>query len=184
MAKDKNLKKNDIDLEEIRKLSEEADKNKNFQLGFETEFNDDILQIDIVDDIQNPEKSYKVYYAIEGILKTHLPKGDKYKDVNRFVREEKIIFLTGGKKKDHNGRRGADSRQAYISTHLEVALNALLKWVQEGGNTFDLFMTFRQLNIDRGYFKKDQLSDFNQSLIKSIHYNPKEDKDGQEGNGK
>ncbi|MFD2823237.1 hypothetical protein ACFS5M_06125 [Lacinutrix iliipiscaria] len=176
MAKDKDLKKNEIDLEEIKKLAAEADKNKNFQLGFETEFEDNILQLDIVDDIQNPDKSYKVYYAIEGILRTHLPKGDKYKEVRDFVREEKIIFLTGGMKKDETGKRGADSRQAYISTHLEVALNALLKWVQEGGNTFDLFMTFRQLNIDRGYFRKDQLSEFNQSLIKSIHYNPKKDK--------
>ena len=174
MSKDKNLKKEEINLEEIKKLAEEADKNKDFQLGFETEFEDDLLQIDIIDDIQNPEKSYKVYYAIEGILKTHLPKGDKYDEVRKFVREEKIIFLTGGKKKDENGKRGADSRQAYISTHLEVALNALLKWVQEGGNTFDLFMTFRQLNIDRGYFRKDELSEFNQSLIKSLHYNPKD----------
>jgi hypothetical protein len=80
-------------------------------------------------------------------------------------------------KKDASGRRGAVSRQAYISTHLEIAFNALLKWLQEGGNTFDLFMIFRKLNIERGYFTEDQLSDFNQSLIKSIHYNPKNDKE-------
>ncbi len=166
MAKKKTTREDNLNIEDIKRLAAEADKNKNFQLGFEDEFDDDILQIDIIDDIQNPEKSYKVYYAIEGILRTHLPKGDTYQDVRKFVREEKIIFLTGGKKKDINGVRGADSRQAFISTHLEVALNSLLRWVQEGGNTFDLFMAFRKLNIERGYFTEGELSEYDQTIIK------------------
>lgn len=171
---DKKTKKEDLSLEDIKKLALEADNNKSFQLGFENDLDDELIQVNIIDDVQNPDKAYKVYYAIEGILRTHLPKGDKFKDVRAFVREEKIIFLTGGKKKDETGKRGADSRQAYIATHLEVALNTLLKWVQEGGNTFDLFMMFRKLNIERGYFKEDQLSDFNQKLVKGLNFNPKE----------
>ena len=91
------------------------------------------------------------------------------------MREEKIIFLTGGKKKDQRGVRGADSRQAYISTHLKPALNALLEWIQEGGNSFDLFLRFRRLNIQYGYFREDELSEYNQSLITALNYNPKRD---------
>lgn len=174
MKEQKKEKILDFDLDEIKRLSEEADKNKNFQLGFEQEFESEPIFIDITEDIQNPDKAYKVYYAIEGILKTHLPSEDKYKELRRFVREEKIIFLTGGKKKDETGKRGADSRQAYISTHLEVALKILLEWIQESGNTFDLFLKFRKLNIDYGYFKEEQLSDYNQTLKKGLNWNSKD----------
>lgn len=154
----------DFSLEDIKKLAEEADKNKNFQLGFEEEFESEPIFIDMVDDIQNPDKSYKVYYAIEGILRTHLPSEDIYKELRRFIREEKIIFLTGGKKKNKYGIRGADSRQAYISSHLEVALKNLLEWIREGANTFDLFLRFRKLNIDYGYFNEEEISQYNQEL--------------------
>ena len=170
-------KKKDLDkeLEEIKKLSQEADSNKGFELGFEEDFKQYISKIDFIDDKQNPQESYRLYYAIEGILSSHLPKGPKYEKLIRFVREEKIIFLTGGKKKDQRGVRGADSRQAYISTHLKPALNALLEWIQEGGNSFDLFLRFRRLNIQYGYFREDELSEYNQSLITALNYNPKRD---------
>ncbi|MGJ8665186.1 MAG: hypothetical protein ACSHW7_02380 [Patiriisocius sp.] len=172
----KQIKNKANDIDEIKKLAEEADRNKGFQLGLEDDFKEDIFQIDLVDDVQDPEKAYKVYYAIEGILKTHLPKGKENSEVRRFVREEKIIFLTGGHKKDETGKRGADSRQAYISTHLEIAFNVVLKWLQEGGNTFDLFMKFRNLNIDRGYFEEQELSEYNQKLKKGLDWNPKDHK--------
>jgi len=171
--KENKIKKVDFNLEEIKKLSEEADKNKSFELGFEDEFESEPIFIDLVNDIQNPDKSYKVYYAIEGILKTHLPSDDIYKELRRFIREEKIIFLTGGKKKNKVGIRGADSRQAYISTHLEVALKSLLEWIQEGGNTFDLFLKFRKLNIEYGYFIEDELSEYNQLMSKIDNSNSK-----------
>lgn len=171
--KENKIKKVDFDLEEIKKLSEEADKNKNFELGFEDEFENEPIFIDLVNDVQNPDKSYKVYYAIEGVLKTHLPSDDTYKELRRFIREEKIIFLTGGKKKNKAGIRGADSRQAYISTHLEVALKSLLEWIQEGGNTFDLFLRFRNLNIEYGYFSEEELSEYNQLLAKIDSSNSK-----------
>jgi hypothetical protein len=103
------------------------------------------------------------FYAIEGILKSNLPTGPENEKIRTFVREEKIIFLTGGKKKDKNGLRGTDSRQAYISSHLEVALNTLIEWLQEGTGTYDLFLKFRNLNIQYGYFEKDELDKFSQS---------------------
>ncbi|MFH6956821.1 hypothetical protein ACHRV1_05390 [Flavobacterium aquidurense] len=163
---EKKVKKVDFDLEEIKKLSEEADRNKGLQLGFEQEFENEIMSFDVIDDIQNPEKAYKVYYAIEGILRTHLPSDEKYKELRRFIREEKIIFLTGGKKKNEAGIRGADSRQAYISTHLEVVLKNLLEWIQEGTSTFELFLKLRKLNIDYGYFKEEEISEYDQKLFK------------------
>lgn len=176
-------KKKDIDnLEEIKKLAQQADENKGFELGFEDDFVDDITQINFTDDKQNPKESHRLYYAIEGILKNHLPKGEAYEELRSFVREEKTIFLTG-KKKDKTGRRGADSRQAYISSHLSVALNTLFEWIKEGGNSFELFLKFRNLNIQYGYFKEEELSTFNQSLVQGLNFNPKANKDGQEGNG-
>lgn len=159
-------KSEDKNLEEIKKLAELADENKGFELGFEDEFQDDVKKIDFVDDKQNPAESHRLYYAIEGALRMHLPKGDTFKELRRVVREEKIIFLTGGKRKDETGRRGADSRQAYISTHLSVALNSVLEWIQEGGNSFELFLKFRKLNVDYGYFNEDESEDYNQIMKK------------------
>lgn len=173
MEKNK-IKKVDFNIDEIKKLSEEADKNKSFELGFENEFESEPIFIDLVNDIQNPEKSYKVYYAIEGILRTHLPSEDIYKELRRFIREEKNIFLTGGKKKNKAGIRGADSRQAYISTHLEIALQNLLEWMQDGGSTFDLFLRFRKLNIQYEYYTEGELAEYNQSLEQVT--NSKDDK--------
>ncbi len=174
--KEKKVKEENFDLDEIRRLSEEADRNNNFQLGFESEFENEPINIDLVGDIQNPDKAYKAYYTIESILRSHLPTGEQYKKVRHFVREEKIIFLTGGKKKNDFGLRGADSRQAYISTHLEVALKNLLEWIQEGGNTFDLFLKFRKLNIDYEYFGEEELSEYNQKIRKEFVHKPKMNK--------
>jgi len=168
-------KKQKENFEEIKKLAEEADKNKGFELGFEDDLVEDISQIDFIDDKQNPKESYRLYYTIESILRDHLPKGDQYISLREFVREEKIIFLSG-KKKDQRGIRGADSRQSYIASHLKVALKTLFEWINEGGNSFDLFLKFRNLNIEYGYFEEEQLSDFNQALITSIHFNPNKDK--------
>ncbi|GGG15240.1 hypothetical protein GCM10011344_14810 [Dokdonia pacifica] len=181
--KDKN-KKSEINFDEIRRLAKEADNNKGFDLGFEEDLVENNYDIDFTDDQQNPEESHRLFYAIEGILRNHLPKGDAYEELRTVVREEKTIFLTG-KKKDITGRRNADSRQAYISSHLKVALNTLFEWVSEGGNSFDLFMKFRALNIERGYFKEEELSDYNQKLKKGLNWNPKDHKknSGQAGNG-
>ncbi|AFU68577.1 hypothetical protein P700755_001723 [Psychroflexus torquis ATCC 700755] len=170
--KDKD-KKEGVNFEEIKRLAEEADNNKSFDLGFEEDLDENIYDIDFTDDQQNPKESHRLFYAIQGILKNHLPKGDSYDELRKVVREEKTIFLTG-KKIDNSGRRNADSRQAYISTHLKIALNTLFEWISEGGNSFDLFMKFRALNIERGYFEEDELSDYNQKLKKGLKGNSKD----------
>lgn len=160
-------KKKEIDddkLKRIEQLAKKADENKGFELGLEAEFSkEEILKLDFIDDKQNPDQSYKIYYAIEGILKSNLPTGPENEKLRRFVREEKIIFLTGGKKKDKFGIRGADSRQAYISTHLEVALNTLIEWLQEGTGSYELYLKFRSLNIKYGYFQEDELDKVDQT---------------------
>lgn len=169
-------KKNKLEnFDEIKRLAEEADKNKGFELGFEDDLVEDTFGIDFTDDQQNPKESYRIYYAIEGMLRNHLPKGDAYEELRKVVREEKTIFLTG-KRKDESGRRNADSRQAYISSHLKVALNTMFEWISEGGNSFDLFMKFRNLNVEYGYFKEEELSNFNQKLRKGLEWNPKDHK--------
>lgn len=46
----------------------------------------------------DPEQKHKVYYAgIEKLLKRVLPKGDRYKLVREYIREDKNIFLNRGK---------------------------------------------------------------------------------------
>jgi len=162
MSKKEVKVKEDSSLEEIRKLAEESDRNSGLSLGLEMEFEKELVQLNLIDDNQNPQESYRLYYAIEGILRTHLPP-TSVSEFAKYVREEKNIFLTGGKKKDFSGRRGADSRQAYISTHLEIALNELLRWMQESGNKFDLFLLFRTLNIKYGYFMEDEIGKANQN---------------------
>lgn len=152
----------DTTLEEIKKLADESDKNSGFQLGLESDFEEELIQLDLINDKQNPSESFRLFYAIEGILRTHLPPKSE-SEFSTFVREEKNIFLTGGMKKDASGRRGADPRQAYITTHLEVALNELLRWMQEGGNKFDLFLIFRDLNIKYGYYKENEIGKVDQS---------------------
>ena len=158
---DKKQVKIDDSLDEIKRLAEESDRNSGLDLGLEDDPETELIQLNLINDSQNPVEAYRLYYAIEGILRTQLPPRSK-SEFTRLVREEKIIFLTGGKKMDQAGRRGADSRQAYIATHLEVALNRLLKWIQEGGTKFGLFLIFRELNIEYGYFKKEQLADVDQ----------------------
>ena len=92
MSQKKKISKESFD--EIKKLAEEADNFKNLELGFEDEFNEVSLdKIEFTDDVQNPKESYRLYYAIEGILRNHLPKGEEFNDLRKVVREEKSIFL-------------------------------------------------------------------------------------------
>ena len=52
----------------------------------------------------------------------------------------------------------------------------MFEWISEGGNSFDLFMKFRNLNVEYGYFKEEELSNFNQKLRKGLEWNPKDHK--------
>jgi len=135
------------DIEEIKRLSQKADETKGFELGFAKEFNEeDGFELVVLKDAQNPNRAHRLYYTIESILRTNLPQGEKNAAIRKIVREEKTTFLNRGKRIDSTGRRGSDSRQAYLDSHLEKALGIVVRWVKEGANTFDLYMSFKELN--------------------------------------
>lgn len=106
---------------------------------------DELKQILIPDHADDPDAKYdKYYYGIQKLLKRGLPKGEKYENVRELVREEINTFLTRGKRKV-NGKRGADSRQAYLPD-MDVALDALIYWTANAQSTIELYETFRVLN--------------------------------------
>jgi hypothetical protein len=106
---------------------------------------DELKQILIPDHADDPDAKYdKYYYGIQKLLKRGLPQGEKYESVRELVREEINTFLTRGKRKV-NGKRGADSRQAYLPD-MDVALDALIYWTANAQSTTELYETFRVLN--------------------------------------
>lgn len=106
---------------------------------------DELKQILIPDSSDDPSSKYeKYYYGIQRLLKSGLPKGANFESVREIVREEINTFLTRGKRKI-NGKRGADSRQAYLSD-MDIALNALIEWTENIQSTIELYETFRGLN--------------------------------------
>lgn len=139
--------------EEIRRMCEEADKNNERQLDFLNElptFDDEELK-ELLGNIQNPSESYRLFYSIRRILMDYLPKGKENEALRNMVYEQKNIFLTQGKHKDLRGIRGGDGRMALIDSELAVALDKVKKWAVSGAQTFDIFIAFRELNIQRGY---------------------------------
>ncbi|MFT5913672.1 MAG: hypothetical protein ACJAWV_001103 [Flammeovirgaceae bacterium] len=143
--------------EELRNIFKKADENKSLQLGLPLEDNsmsddEDSFKFE---DVQNPEESHRLFYAIRKLLMQYLPQGkENLKSVRQPIYDEKNLFLTQGHEKDSNGTRGADSRQSYIS-QLSVCLELVKEWIQKGANSWDLFITFRDINIKDGY-KKDK----------------------------
>jgi hypothetical protein len=99
----------------------------------------------------DPDEKYNVYYkGVERLLREFLPKGDKFKAARDLIREEKIIFLTRGKKLDAKGIRGRDSRMAYIQD-MEDVMNLITKWAFESRNYFELYSLLREKNEQLGY---------------------------------
>ncbi|MEQ9308121.1 MAG: hypothetical protein RLN90_01620 [Balneolaceae bacterium] len=156
MSEKKEQKKSIITNEEleISEIFRKADSVKGEQLfiGSDNRFESNKeIENYVLKDIDNPEKKYDVYYkGVEKLLKEELPKGASFKEARDLIREEKIILLTGGKKKDSSGRRGADSRMSYVHD-LDVALGIISNWIMERGTLFDLYTRFREENIKRGY---------------------------------
>ncbi|WP_051359641.1 hypothetical protein [Adhaeribacter aquaticus] len=143
--------------EEIRRMAEEADKNNERQLDFFGElpiYNEEELK-DFFGNMQNPSESYRLYYGIRKILMNYLPKGKENESLRNMIYEQKNIFLTQGKVKDVNGFRGGDSRMALIDTELNVVLEKVKEWANHGAQTFDIFLSLRDLNIEKGYLKND-----------------------------
>lgn len=105
-------------------------------------------------DTDDPDKKHAIYYKeIEKLLKQILnPKVDKEtKKAFQILREEKNIFLTRGKRKDENGIRGRDARMAYV-TDMETAANIIYENIAHGSNPLELYISFRDKNIELGYY--------------------------------
>lgn len=140
-------------IQELARLAdEEASNSVQQEFSFEKELsNEDKQTIDILKDTQNPDLSYKLFYAIQGLMKQFLPKGDQFKGLREYAYELKNILLTQGKQKNEAGIRGADSRQAYIAGELKLMYDLITDWVNNGATAVYLIDRLQSLNDERGY---------------------------------
>lgn len=101
--------------------------------------------------VDDPEKKYDLYYkGIEKLLRKHLRKGKEYAKSRGYIREEKNVFMTRGKRINEQGIRGADSRMTYIDDAQEM-LKIISNWILRSGTMVELYNEFRELNINKGY---------------------------------
>jgi len=160
MAKIKKKEGADNSIEEIKRLAAKADAGKGLELGFteesEIEFGFDL---DKLKDTQDPDRSHRLYYSIRSLMMQNLPKGKEHKKLRDFVYEEKNDFLNRGNKKNAEGIRNSDGRMTYISSHLEVAFDAVFEWIKEGGNAYDCYDKFRALNKEYDQLVDDEEGD-------------------------
>lgn len=138
---------------ELARLADlEATKSIPMEFPFTKELSDEDKQtIDIIKDTQNPQLSYKLFYAVQGLMQQFLPKGDEYKSLRNYAYELKNILLTQGKNKDEKGIRGGDSRQAYIAGELRVMYDLMTDWVNNGATAVYLIERLQKMNDERGY---------------------------------
>lgn len=152
---DEDLAKKQLERDEIVQGASEPKGQMNFidKQGELKEF--DERRDFIMNNIDDPAKKYDLYYKeVEAMLKKimNVKSADKAtKEAFKIVREEKCIFLTKGKMKDDKGIRHGDSRQALIED-LQEAANIIYDNLLAGGNFADLYNTFKNRNIDLGYY--------------------------------
>ena len=144
-------------LDSIKKMAkladDEASKSVAQEFPFDKELSEDDKQtIEIIKDTQNPQVSYRLFYAIQGLMKQFLTKGEDYKGLRDYTYELKNILLTQGKNKNEKGIRGADSRQAYIAAELKVMYDIITDWVKNGAMAAYLIEKLQALNEERGYY--------------------------------
>ena len=140
-------------IKELAKLADiEASRSVAQEFPFDKELSDDDKEtIEIIKDTQNPQVSFKLFYAIQGLMKQFLPKGKQYDGLRNYAYELKNILLTQGKNKNDKGHRGGDSRQAYISAELKVMYDVITDWVKNGAMAAYLIEKLQALNEERGY---------------------------------
>lgn len=140
----------------IKELAKRADSEASKSIAIELPFDKELSEgdketIEILKDTQNPQVSYKLFYAIQALMKQFLPKGDQYKGLRDYIYELKNILLTQGKNKNEIGVRGADSRQAFISAELKTMYDLITDWVQNGAMAVYLIDKLQKFNEERGY---------------------------------
>lgn len=103
-------------------------------------------------EIQDPEKSYDLYYRnIQSFLNRFLPKDNV---ISKPIRELVCILLTH-KEKDRKGIRHADSRQARTA-EMENLIDVLSEWSETPTEFFRLALLLLQKNKDLGYIPTDR----------------------------
>jgi hypothetical protein len=136
----------------VRLADAEASKSIEQEFDFDKELSEEErLTISMIKDTQNPAVSYKLFYAIQALMKQFLPKGPDYKDLRDYTYELKNILLTQGKNKNEKGIRGGDARQAYIAGELNVIYDLMMDWVRNGATAAYLIDRLQKLNEERGY---------------------------------
>jgi len=114
---------------------------------------EDELKKFALEDIDDPERKYDIYYkGISKLLLKHLPQGKDYKKARDYIYEEKNTYLTRGHRIDQKGIRGADSRMGYIED-AEKILGLTTNWIIKKGSMVDLYSSLRDLNDKLGYGK-------------------------------
>jgi hypothetical protein len=138
---------------EMAKLADtEASRSVAQEFPFDKELSEEDKEtIEIIKDTQNPQVSWRLFYAIQGLMKQFLPQGDQYKGLRDYVYELKNILLTQGKNKNEKGIRGRDSRQAYISAELKTMYDLITDWVKNGAMAAYLIDTLQSEIQKRGY---------------------------------
>lgn len=176
ITKKKDLSQEEI-LQEIKQLSEKARKEAGSQrdLFFQKEVGDEDIDTGYdygkLNDTADPDRSHKIYYAMRRLMIENLPKGQSNEKLRKFIYEEKNLFLNRGQAVNKDGIRNSDGRMAYIPSFLTPAFSAVVEWVISGANPFDLYSSFRKLNIERGYHKDnegDKNSPFDETTNKNI----------------
>ncbi len=141
-------------LKEIQELVAKANKQQSIELPLPTE--DEDLGLESIDFSTNadPDKSWKIYYQIEGVFRNNLPQGNDSvtKKLRALIREEKNVFLNRGKFKDAKGIRHSDPRMSFIEPYLSEALKITIDWVSNGANPYALFEAFYDKNKELGYY--------------------------------
>ncbi len=120
---------------------------------------DTTFDVAILNDTADPDASHRLYYTMMAVMKKHLPSGKENEKMRRYIYDEKSLFLNRGKAKNEKGIRGSDERMAYLGNFLNVALNTVQQWVEQGAAPYDLFMAFNILNKERGYHTVENKAD-------------------------
>ncbi len=138
--------------QEIKRMSDEAEKIRPNQIELFKEIGQEDPSFDasMFGDAANPSTSHKLYYGMMRLMKDNLPSGPENEPLRRYVYDEKNLFITRGKHLNTEGFRGADGRMAYI-VELQKAFDITADWLRKGGQAFDLYLAFHQMNKELGY---------------------------------